>query len=430
MQNGLRILYSSNGPWTASGYGVQGRSLLPRLAELPEVGGRENIAIFAWYGLQGGTHNVDGFKVYPAGADPYGNDIIGAHTKDFGANVVISLIDAWVMKDTAQKIRPALFCPWLPIDHQPVPPAVLDALQGAHLPLTYSKWGHELLVGAGVENVYIPHGVEPSVFCVNPNIEQVRAAKRALVNGADCDHLTVMVAANKGFPDRKFFQGQVRAWANFARDKPGARLYIHTEPTIMYGGIDFAAFLSALGIADKVYFPDRYKYFIGYPAEHLAMVYNAADIYMGAAMAEGFGIPIIEAQASGCPVIVSDFSSMPELVRWGYKVQPADLYWTPLNSWQCWPDTKGIQDALEALYAAWHDNGGEWPMRNRLRASQAIHEEYGWDSIVREQWRPLMARLAGDAPATAQAVQAASVAPAPKPTRPDRKLEAVGLNDD
>ena len=56
----LRILYSSNAFWSASGYGVQGRSLLPRLAELPEVGGRDNIAMFAWYGLQGGVHNVEG----------------------------------------------------------------------------------------------------------------------------------------------------------------------------------------------------------------------------------------------------------------------------------------------------------------------------------------------------------------------------------
>ena len=51
----------SNAVWAASGYGVQGKSLLPRLADLPTVGGRQNVRVFAWYGLQGGAHVVDGF---------------------------------------------------------------------------------------------------------------------------------------------------------------------------------------------------------------------------------------------------------------------------------------------------------------------------------------------------------------------------------
>ena len=150
----LRMLYSSNAFWAASGYGVQGKSLLPRLAELPEFGGRENIAQFAWYGLAGGIHHVDGFRVYPAFEDPYGNDVIGAHARHFNANVIVTLIDAWVLKATAAAVHPALFCPWLPIDHDPVPEAVLRGIQGAHMPITYAKWGHELLTRAGVENVY------------------------------------------------------------------------------------------------------------------------------------------------------------------------------------------------------------------------------------------------------------------------------------
>lgn len=120
---------------------MQSASLLPRLAELPEFGGRKNIAQFAWYGLQGSIQTLQGFRIYPAGVDPYGNDIIEAHTKDFGANIVISLIDVWVLKQTAQKVAPALWLPWTPIDHDPIPEAVVNALKGAHLTLSYSKWG-------------------------------------------------------------------------------------------------------------------------------------------------------------------------------------------------------------------------------------------------------------------------------------------------
>lgn len=394
MTSNLRVLYSSNAMWAASGYGVQGRSLLPRLAELPEIGGRDNIAQFAWYGLQGGVHNVNGFRIYPQGSDPYGNDVIGAYTKHFNANIVISLIDVWVMRDTARAIHPAFWLPWLPIDHDPVPQAVLRSMEGAYMPLTYAKWGHAMLTAAGVENHYIPHGIEPTVFKVFDDQEKVQAFRASTFGNPE--HLTVMVAANKGFPDRKAFQVQLRAWAEFARNKPGAKLYIHTEPTTMYGGIDFAAFVRALGIEKRVVFPDRLQYHVGIPAEHLALMYNAADCFLGASMSEGFGIPIIEAQACGVPVIVTDFSAMPELVRWGEAVKPLDMVWTPMNAWQAWPNAAGIKAALETLYEQWEGHGKRWPLAQRWAAQDAIHGEYDWDAIVHDQWAPMMTRLSGD----------------------------------
>jgi glycosyltransferase involved in cell wall biosynthesis len=378
--------------------------------------------MFAWYGLQGGVHQVDGFTVYPSAMDPYGNDIIGAHAKDHRANIVITLIDVWVVGGTGEKIKPALWLPWLPIDHDPVPQKVLDALGDAHLPLTYSKWGAELLRQAGVNNTYIPHGIEPSIFKVLDG-EQVRRFRQDILRNPE--HLTVMVAANKGFPDRKAFQVQVRAWANFAKNKPGARLYIHTEPTTYLQGIDFAALLANLGIQDKVYFPDRYQYHKGYPAEYMAMLYNCADVYLGASMSEGFGIPIIEAQACGVPVIVSDFSSMPELVRWGYRVQPADLFWSHLNAWQCWPDVKGIQDALEDLYSQWEGHGQRWPEPMRLHAQASIHSEFAWDTIVRDCWAPLLAQLATVAPGS-ETPQSLALPPQQRvETRRNGKVTAV-----
>ena len=110
--------------------------------------------------------------------------------------------------------------------------------------------------------------------------------------------------------------------------------------------MDLQELVAALGIAEKVIFPDRYSYYLGYPPEYMAALYNAADVLLASSMTEGFGIPIIEAQACGTPVIVTDFASMPELMRWGTAVGPADVYWTGLNSWWAWPDWRGIRDAL------------------------------------------------------------------------------------
>lgn len=381
-------MYSSNAFWAKSGYGIQGASLLPRLAELPQFNGRENIAQFAWYGLQGGLHNVDGFTIYPAGMDPYGNDIIGSHVKHFKADVLITLIDAWVLQDITKKIEPALWLPWLPIDHHDAPPRVLDAIKDAHLPITYSKFGQKCLEQHGINNIYIPHGIETDVYKVFDASEFKRD-----VMGID-GHLTIMVAANKGRnPDRKAFQWQLRAWAEFSRNKPDAWLYIHTEPTPMFGGYDLVMLTQMLGINDKVKFPDRYENFIGLPAQYLANVYNSANVMLAASMGEGFCIPLIEAQACGTPVITNNFTAMPELVRYGDILEPKDYQLTELDAFMCIPDVDAIVDSLENNYQQWLDNIKEKDTDTGIKAQDSIHAEFSWDTLVEQYWQPLFTDL-------------------------------------
>lgn len=420
--NSLRMLWGSNGPWVGSGYGVQGMSLLPRLAQLPDFGGRRSLAFFAWCGLEVSPIDYQGFKVYPRLRHIYGNDAYGLHAQDFGANWVISLIDTWVLKDVAKSVAPSLWTPYLPVDMTPVPAPVLEGMDGCYLPLVFSKWGRDELTRVGIESLYIPLGLEPSVYRILPD-DEVRQFRQTTLRNPE--HLTIMVAANKAYPDRKFFQGQMRAWAAFAKDKPGARLYMHTDPTGQSGGIDIVAIARSLGILDKCMFPKPYQYATGYPSEYLALLYNAADVFLGAAMGEGFGIPIIESQACGTPVIVTNFSSMPELVRWGHAVPMADIFFSPLGSWQAWPDVKAIEDSLHSFYAEWEANGRRKDDAKRQYAQSAIHDEYGWDVIVDELWKPLVARMAQECPPLDSKYQI-SVAPVPSPAQPT--LSANGLH--
>jgi glycosyltransferase involved in cell wall biosynthesis len=54
---------------------------------------------------------------------------------------------------------------------------------------------------------------------------------------------------------------------------------------------------------------------VGYvSAEELPQLYSAADVFIFASIYEGFGIPALEAMASGTPVISSNASSLPEVV--------------------------------------------------------------------------------------------------------------------
>ena len=60
--------------------------------------------------------------------------------------------------------------------------------------------------------------------------------------------------------------------------------------------------------------PDRLSviYLSGITDTELAVLYQMAEAMIYPSLFEGFGLPVAEAQASGCPVITSDTSSLPE----------------------------------------------------------------------------------------------------------------------
>ena len=66
--------------------------------------------------------------------------------------------------------------------------------------------------------------------------------------------------------------------------------------------------------------------FIGYvDDDDLPIIYNLAEVFVFPSLYEGFGLPPLEAMACGCPTIVSNTSSLPEVVGdVGYKFNPND----------------------------------------------------------------------------------------------------------
>lgn len=59
--------------------------------------------------------------------------------------------------------------------------------------------------------------------------------------------------------------------------------------------------------------------------EELIALYNKAEIFIYPSLYEGFGFPVVEAMACGCPVVASNRSSIPELVGdAGLLVEPTD----------------------------------------------------------------------------------------------------------
>ena len=76
-----------------------------------------------------------------------------------------------------------------------------------------------------------------------------------------------------------------------------------------WGGVEFADYIEKNNLQKRV----RKIGFV--EEEDLPALYNLADIFLFPSLYEGFGLPILEAQACGCPVITSNISSMPEVAK-------------------------------------------------------------------------------------------------------------------
>lgn len=73
---------------------------------------------------------------------------------------------------------------------------------------------------------------------------------------------------------------------------------------------------------------DDYLVFTGYvPEEDLPALYQGAEVFVYPSFYEGFGLPVLEAMASGTPVITSNTSSLPEVTgEAALLVNPADIF--------------------------------------------------------------------------------------------------------
>lgn len=384
----MRILWVSNAGWSHQGYGVQVQGLLPHL-----VAQGHDLAVFAFWGLEGGkvrlplAGDTGGIELvhYPRLVDAYGNDAVALHAQDFGADCVITLMDVWVCDPGVYKELHWLA--WLPIDQEPIPEPVLARLPHMLRALPYSRFGERLIQQTSIPCTYIPHGVDTKVFQPFSAANRERA-KRTL--GFEGDEFVVgMVGANKGFPSRKGFPEAFQAFKKLRESVPQARLYVHSQVSSQHGGPNLQHLAELCGISAYVRFPDQYQLAIGLPQEAMAIAYNAMDVLLQASSHEGFGLPILEAQACGTPVVAVDSTSMRELVAPGYSCLVGSLQpqLTTLMAWVAVPDIRGLAKALRKVFE-------EPPSDVERTLIRGWAEQYDWRLVAEHYWRPLLDQVA------------------------------------
>lgn len=384
----MRLILHSNSPVMPTGYGIQTALLAARLRDA----GHE-VAISVYSGHDIGLGTWEGMPLLPSCSanDPHGIVSLAEHAfrwfnQDHLGGWIIPITDSWILNQPF--LADFNIAPWTPVDHFPTPKAVRETLRNLEaVPIAMSQYAETQLRASGFDPLYAP-------LVVNTNVFQPVDNARATVGLPEDAFVVMMNGMNKGVsPNRKGFPEAFAAFAAFATRHNDVVLYLHTEMTGAHAhGISLYDLALMRGVADhQMQIVDQYAYKHGFVGgDQLAAAYSAADVLLAPSRGEGFCVPLIEAQACGTPVIVTDFSAQPELVGAGWKVGGEPEWDAAQESDYVKASIPALIDALEQAY---EERGSE---ANRA-AALAFGRSYDADLRFERHWKPILSKLAGDA---------------------------------
>jgi len=355
------------------------------------------VAISAFYGVDGGPTDIEypvnlnprlkglTIKHYPKMSEAWGSDGMYFHGRNWKANVVISMQDIWTL-DPSFLSKIPVFIPYFPVDKEPLPINVIQKLQFAYKILCFSKFGYNLLLNAGFASQLIYEGTDIEIFKPRDKIE----ARKKLGLPQDI-FLWSMVGANKESPPRKGFQEALEAFKMFYEKHPEAAMLFHIQQRSP-AGFPIKEYANYLGIQKRIFFVDDYRSMFLSTSDTIANEYNACDALLHPSQTEGFGLGIIEAQASGKPVVVQNSQSMPELIiegKTGFIAETLYKRFTQDLSFVNVANPKSVYECMEKTYALLKKD--EKQVEKDCR--EWIVQNFNIDTIVRDCWIPLLENL-------------------------------------
>lgn len=375
----MKILWASNFS-AMSAYAQQSNMIVPRLRDM----GHE-VMVFELSNGSRRPYDWEGITILQPAHDPLGNDIIEYYVNKYGIEAVITLVDVWRFDSRIWGKLP--WYPFTPIDHKPIPPAVLERLKVARKPIAMTRFGAEEMQKAGFDPLYMPHMVDTSIF--HPRTAEQRAAIRKAMNIPQDAFFAAFVGVNDSTPNRKGIPEMLAAWKQHLNKYPDSVLYLHTLangnlPINSIGGVKIEPLITSLSIPrDSIRIVDQQRYQEGMiDQRELADIYAAADVFLLMTRGEGFGVPLVESQACGTPVITTDFAGGSAVSHAGWRVQ-WEMEWSFQDTWRAKP---GIMSAVEQLECAYHNARN--PRLRELAVKEA--QQYSIDNVMRNYVQPVI----------------------------------------
>lgn len=373
----MKVLIHSNAPWVPSGYGKQTAHLVDTFQKLGH-----DVAVSCFSGLSGSTMTRDGVLYLPNGQYEYGVDVLPGHIQAVQPDLVLTLMDIWKLGPIRDELKGHNVAMWVPVDCSPL--SKLDRqvlLDTGATPVAMAPHGRKALKEAGFNPEYVPHALDPDVF--KPLDPDTRAEYREAMGLKD--RFVVGICSANNDTIRKGFPEQFEAFRRFQKRNPEAFLLVHSVANSSRGlKLDMLAY--DLGIPqDAIRFTDTYAQLSGAFDESLmADWYGVLDVLSCASYAEAFGVPLIEAQACGTPVVTTNASAMADLKGPGWAVSGHEFWNHVHGAWWQRPDVAAIVRAYEKAktHAA--------SLREKAATFAA---DFTVDQVAEKYWKPALANL-------------------------------------
>ncbi len=366
-------------PWVPSGYGTQTAIWAQRLKQAGH-----DVAISSFYGLQGASFEFNGIPVFPG--ETYTDDAIRRHYKFWQADVAVTLMDVWALYPPV--LEDLNVYSWFPVDTEPLGVQDDALLKQAYWvqPVSMSRHGTKMLKQAGYDPLYAPHGIDTSQY--TPLTPEERAFVRHASEIEDDFFVIGICAANKS-KTRKGFSEQLQAFRIFHDEYPNSILLMHcmNNDEFCGDGLDLRILCHRYGIAKDVRFSDQDGIYAGrISPEMMRRWFGHLDLLSHFSRAEGFGLPIVEAQACGTPVGTTMGSSMNELGAVGWRVEGTKDWHEGHKATWVTPDVNEIVNTYVQAYEARNDP------QMRL-AAVSFARRYDIENVYKKFWRPILGHM-------------------------------------
>lgn len=376
----MRILWNSTTPEAHSGYGIVGRHLLPRIIVLGH-----QVRVVTKHPHQG-TSAWNGIDVMDGTNGHYANQMLAEE----GYQIIFSLWDIWRMREPLYSREG--WAAYVPVDTEEISEALKSVVSKTRWQIAMSLHGFDELKRAGFKDaMYAPHGVDTSVF--RPDLE-ARQKWRSQFEVSEDTFLIGSVGMNS-VSDRKNYLSLMMAFRRFLADHPDSRLYLHTHAEGAHPGtLPYLEVAKCLGIHRSIIFPPQSRYDLGRLTEmDVASACNAMDLFVLPTKGEGFGLPILEAQACGVPALLTSSTSCREL-----QFGTADLLMDP--DWDEWEYSDiGVMRIRLRPRTIWAglERAYEMSRAGDLRAlsPKVAHaaKQYSWDVVWETYWKAVWERM-------------------------------------
>jgi glycosyltransferase involved in cell wall biosynthesis len=391
-----RVLYHSEASFVTSGYGVYAKELLRRLAknpnyELAEFGGFGEIGDlrakqnpWRFYGCKPKDRSaeMEEFDSHPH--NKYGRWRFNHVLCDFKPHVVLSIRDHWMDAHIAETPLKKFF-KWAymtTVDSAPQSMQWLNTFMTADAMLSYSEWGADVLRKQCRNKINLLGTASPAADTniFKPILDKGKHKKKFGFT-EDCTIIGTVMRnqTRKLYPDiiLSFRQLLNKLEASGQHnDAQNTFLYFHTAYPDM--GWELPRLALTSGLASKILFTyacekcgNVFPSFFqdatticrhcgqfsakmpttqrGIDTRILNEVINVFDVYLQYAIAEGFGMPVVEAASCGIPVMIVDYSAMEDfkttLKGVPLKVQRMFLD-VGTQAYRAYPDNEYLADAL------------------------------------------------------------------------------------